>query len=449
MENSSKVNKIRYYPFTTQPFSLIPWPECLPIDSSLEVGLSGGVDSTALLSMLANARLHSKYTLSAVHVHHGLSPHADKWAEHCQRLCQILDIPLRIEKVSVTNTGEGIEAAARNARYEIYQRTQANVIVLAQHLDDQIETLLLQILRGGGVHALASMPTWRNLNETKNIWRPLLQISRQSLLNYISDQRLNWVEDESNTNTQYLRNWVRKLLIPVIAEHQPNYKQALIRCAQQMADAANILDETTAIDILHTTSPHQRLNLNLWAQLSASRQRLLLLRWAEMCKLGTPSAKSLEEYQRQLHYAKPDSSPVWQLPYGFGHRYKTELWPEKKQILATPVIKLNTNKTRTIPEWGGTLSWQQDCYGIDSNLFLKQKLQIQPISADTWITVRGIRRTLKKLFQENNIPPFLRRRWPILTDIDTGAIIALPSIAVDDYYQTEHGWLAHWHAKTP
>ncbi|WP_233196532.1 tRNA lysidine(34) synthetase TilS, partial [Chromobacterium sinusclupearum] len=176
------------------------WPDELSGLCAFELGLSGGLDSVALLSLLCAAREHrSELVLSAVHVHHGLSPNADAWAAHCQALCDSLGVPLRIERVQVSaGGGESLEAAAREARYAAYRRSAAEVIVLAHHQDDQAETVLLQLLRGGGVKALAAMPALRELPPGKRLWRPLLNFTRQQLEDHVRAQGLAWVEDESN-----------------------------------------------------------------------------------------------------------------------------------------------------------------------------------------------------------------------------------------------------------
>ncbi|MTD33842.1 tRNA lysidine(34) synthetase TilS [Paludibacterium sp. dN 18-1] len=158
---------------------------------SFEVALSGGLDSTVLLHLLCLARLQlPDISLGAVHVHHGLSPRADSWAEHCQSLCANWDVPLRVERVCVeTSGGQSLEAEARCLRYQAFDRSAAKVIVLAHHQDDQAETVMLQALRGGGVKAMAAMAGLHRRG-AKWLWRPLLSVSRSQLEDYAREHTL-------------------------------------------------------------------------------------------------------------------------------------------------------------------------------------------------------------------------------------------------------------------
>src|SRR5687768_7097739 len=193
------------------------------------VGLSGGVDSVVLLHLVKH---HPG--VRAIHVHHGLSPNADKWAAFCRRLCKQWNVPITVARVRVKRAGKGLEAAAREARHGAFAKLDADVIALAHHLDDQAETVLMNLLRGTGVRGAAGMQPRARL-QGKQIARPLLDISRQTLEGYARLHRLEWIEDESNADEALTRNFVRRRLGPLIETRFPQWKGALARAARLFA----------------------------------------------------------------------------------------------------------------------------------------------------------------------------------------------------------------------
>jgi tRNA(Ile)-lysidine synthase len=176
-----------------------------PPSAEIAVGLSGGVDSVVLLHQLKE---NSKASLRAIHVHHGLSPNADAWTAFCRSLCKRLAVPLTVRRVSVRRAGRGLEAAAREARYEAFRKEKADVIALAHNLDDQAETVLMNLLRGAGVRGASGMPEYARLGST-TIWRPFLSMPRKKIEAYARKHKLQWVEDESNANEALTRNFIR------------------------------------------------------------------------------------------------------------------------------------------------------------------------------------------------------------------------------------------------
>lgn len=423
------------------PLITLNWPAQLSGYSVVEVGLSGGLDSVVLLDLLSVARDTRDLELSAVYVHHGLSANADAWAEHCRRLCATQNIPLRIERVAVDPHGDGIESAARRARYAVYRHSRAQAVALAQHLDDQAETLLLQALRGGGPHALAAMPVWRPLTDRVALWRPLLAHTRDQLAAYAAAKGLSWVDDESNADPRYRRNWLRHQINPLLAAHLPDYRQGLLRCAAQMADAAAMLDELVAEDLAHSVKTGH-LQLDALQQLSPPRQRQLLLRWAEQAGLGTPTPNSVEDFRCQLLQAQADRQPKWTLPQGTAHRYRRELWADPHQDYPLPEVSLSNTETLTLPDWGGALSWLRAPYGISDDMLMRGLTLRLPPPGASLMTAAG-HKALKQLFQEAGIPPFLRRRWPGLYNVG-GTLTALPSVTIDATLHVAGGWQPLW-----
>src|SRR5688500_10794488 len=196
----------------------------------IAVALSGGVDSVVLLHLLKSR----DPGVSALHVHHGLSPNADAWAAFCRRLCRQLQVPLTIRKVRVKKSGQGLEAAAREARYRAFMKEKAQVIALAHNLDDQAETVLMNLLRGAGLRGASGMAARSRLQD-KVLLRPLLNVSRASIAAYARHHRLECGEDESNTDESLTRNFVRRRLGPLIETRFPGWKNALARAARHFA----------------------------------------------------------------------------------------------------------------------------------------------------------------------------------------------------------------------
>lgn len=270
------------------------------------VGLSGGCDSVVLLHLLSQLGLGAR--LGALHVHHGLSPHADAWDAFCQQYCNRLGVPLQIRRVSVASgMGCGLEAAARQARYAAFAEVPADCLFLAQHGDDQAETLLLNLLRGCGVTGAAAMPVER-LHGGRRLLRPLLHESRGDIEAYARGHGLDWVDDESNDNTTFTRNYLRHQVMTVIRKRFPAGELALRRAAANFGEAAELLDDLAATDWaavadgevarladLRTLSPARLKNL--------LRYRLRALGWQ------VPVADRLDEFVRQLLNAAPDRHP--------------------------------------------------------------------------------------------------------------------------------------------
>ena len=281
--------------------SLLPddWPDELSGQCRLEVGLSGGVDSMVLLHLLVAAREERGFELCAVHVHHGLSAEADAWAAHCARVCEAWQVPLRVRRVAVrVEGGQSLEAVARRERYRVYRESTADAVVLAHHQDDLAETVLLQLLRGGGARALAAMPAWRQ-DGTLALWRPLLARTRDELLAYAREHGIEWVDDESNLDTRWRRNLLRHRVMPGLAEALPHYRAHLARSAQLAADAAAVLDEVAAADLAACLAGDALSRDGLLA-LSPPRQRELLRHWCATLGFGLPTPAALESFRGAL-----------------------------------------------------------------------------------------------------------------------------------------------------
>ncbi|MBA4706937.1 tRNA lysidine(34) synthetase TilS [Aquitalea aquatica] len=419
---------------------LAHWPDNLSGLCAFEVGLSGGLDSMVLLSLLARARQYRpQLQLSAVHVHHGLNAAADDWVLHCQDVCQQLAIPLRVERVVINRaTGESLEAQARQQRYTVFARSAAEVLVLAHHLDDQSETVLLQLLRGGGVRALSGMPVLRRL-ENLQLWRPLLGLTRQQLEQYASEQGLSWVEDDSNADIAYRRNLLRHRIMPLLQQHVPSYRQQLGRTAWHMAQASQLVDEVAAAD-LASCMAGTALDVGSMLSLSAVRQGFLLMAWLRSLGQAQVAPEQLQEFLRQLRVAAAASQPCLHLPEMVVVRYRQQLYavPVLSQQSACVLRFDPAQSVCLLPGWGGSLRWKRR--GGLTLPSLAGNLQLRPRLGGEVLQQMVGRKPVKKLLQEAGIPPLLRRQWPLLYAAD-GRLLALPGVAVaSDCFSPEGYW---------
>lgn len=282
-------------------------------DERLAVGLSGGCDSVVLLHLLTCLGFAGR--LDAIHVHHGLSPNADAWGLFCADYCARLGVPLIIRHVCVaTTSGQGLEAAARKARYAAFAGMSADCLLLGHHRGDQAETVLFNLLRGSGVTGAAGMPAERQFGCLR-LLRPLLDSSRQEIEAYATSAGLAWIDDESNADISLTRNYLRHEVMASLARRFPAAEASLAQAAANFGEAAGLLDELAKQD-------WQRVGAGEAARMSEMRMLSLprlknLLRYRLRC-LGwqVPVATRLDEFARQLLSASPDRHPELVLPAG-------------------------------------------------------------------------------------------------------------------------------------
>lgn len=281
----------------------------VPSDGIVAIAYSGGLDSTVLLD--AAVRVAGAARCVALHVHHGLSPNADRWLSHCEATAVLLGVRFEYERVVVRReSGESLEAAAREARYRALDamctRLGAAVLWLAHHADDQAETVLLQLLRGAGVAGLAAMAPQR-IDESSGVprVRPFLPLLRAQLERYAHLRALRWIEDESNADTRYARNALRHDVMPALATRFPGFRDALSRTARHAATAQRLLDDLARID-LRTIARDDgaALSRKALSALDDARATNVMRVWMRCAGLPTPSAARLADMLRQLREAR-------------------------------------------------------------------------------------------------------------------------------------------------
>lgn len=281
------------------------------------VGLSGGCDSVVLLHVLSRLGLTDR--LTAMHVDHGLSPHAAAWGDFCAEYCSRLAVPLRIVRVCVDSRGgQGVEAAARQARYAALADCQADVLLLAHHQGDQAETVLFNLLRGTGVVGASGMPVERLAEGGARLLRPLLGVSRSELEAYAREFGLGWVDDESNADVRFSRNFLRHEILPALRSRFPSVDASLALAGRHFAEADALLSELAEVDWQYAArdSTDGSASLKALRQLSLPRLKNLLRFRLRQKGWRPPVASRLEEFSRQIFTAAPDRHPELQLPDG-------------------------------------------------------------------------------------------------------------------------------------
>jgi tRNA(Ile)-lysidine synthase len=406
------------------------------------IAFSGGLDSTVLLHLLAHlAKTQSLPTLNAIHVHHGLQAAADAWPEHCRSVCAALGVPLQVVRVQV-QPGASLERAARDARYHAFTETvQANEVLLtAQHRDDQAETLLFRLLRGAGVRGLSGMPRQRPLGKG-HLLRPLLDVTRAELEAYASEQGLSWVEDPSNEDRQYSRNYLRHQVFPALASRWPQAVATMARSAAHLSEAQALLDDLADIDLslASTVSDFDwlglpSLELAALEKLSVARQRNAISRWLEP-RTRTPDSDHWSGWE-DLRDATGDARPIWRLAQGELHRAGGRVWWVSGAWL-NPLPVAGTWLDPALPlvlPGNGVLTLSGKIPDGPVQIRYREGGEVMGLPN------RG-HRDLKRLLNENAVPSFVRGRLPLL--YKDGQLLAVANLkgldggAIGD-------WHLHW-----
>lgn len=381
--------------------------------SRLLLGLSGGLDSTVLLNALAALRGRFAYTLIAHHVNHGLSPHAEAWVQACEVQCAALGVPLKVTHVSVNpQAGEGWEAAARRLRHAAWAQTPADWWVSGHHENDQAETVLFRLLRGAGVHGAAAMRAVESSESGPGRLRPLLAVPRAVLEASAQADGLSWVEDESNADPRFTRNYLRHVVMPVIRSRFAAADRTLARAAAHFDEAADLLETLAAQDAAACGDPLSRAALQ---SLAPARVRNLL-RWRlRQLAVSMPDEARLGEAVRQLQSC--DAARPLMLPMGSAilHAYRDAAW------LTPPLPALPTEPR---PWQAAPLDWGEGCIdavrvsgaGVDLN---KLESAAECVVVARWPGCRvhlpgRPGKAVRQLAQESGLPPVLRDRLPIL-----------------------------------
>jgi tRNA(Ile)-lysidine synthase len=383
---------------------------------TLAVALSGGVDSVALLHLLAHMAPRQGYALRAVHVDHGLSANSGRWARFCRRLCREWDVPLEVRRVKVgEKRGIGLEAAARAARRAVFARVRADALALAHQLDDQAETVLMNLLRGAGLRGASGMPV-RGTLAGKMVVRPLLAVPRTAIVRYARAHGLEWVEDEMNADPSLTRGYLRQKVLPLLEQRYPRWREALARAARHFAEADAMLRRRAP------AAPALALREQLAAHgLRAPTERRLadMLRQLRACGARTAirhDGAVLRTYRGEVMLERA-APPM---------RFTPVKWSGERK-LALPALE---GELHLLPARGA---------GIDrarleaGEVHLCQRRGGERLQPDPGRP----RRTLKNLFQEAGVPAWRRARLPLLRC--DGELVWVPGLGIDARFQAAPG----------
>jgi len=421
----------------------------LPPSSRVWLGLSGGLDSSVLLHLLAHqpalaARLH------VIHVHHGLSPNADAWAEHCRQQAEQFQLPFTLEKVQVDRDVSSLELAARNARFQAFSQHlhEDDVLVTAHHLNDQAETFLLRLMRGSGLDGLTAMKEWSRFQHF-HVWRPLLNHAREELEQYAAGHRLRWIEDESNRNLQFDRNFMRRQLLPLLQQRWPQATRLIARAASNLQDSQQVLEQCLDQD-LKQLDQGGRLYWPGLQTLSAARINAILRSWLQRHGVQALSAAQLAAMVEMMLSTKQDATPVFEWEQRSIRRYRDYLY-----VVNEPDAEMAENCLNRAPlaftealPWG-RLQAQLVTVGarLNAALIKPEQLTVRFRAGATRIRLAQHAHSsdLKKLLQAAGCPPWLRPYLPLLYYGDQ--LVCIPEIGVAEGWQASAdapGWAIQW-----
>ncbi len=422
--------------------TLAPWRNA-PV---WHIAFSGGLDSTVLLHLLASlAKTETLPPLSAVHVHHGLQATGDAWPSHCQSVCDRLGVPLRVMRVHV-QPGASLERAARDARYQAFTEVTGagQVMLTGQHRDDQAETLLFRLLRGAGVRGLAAMPVHRPL-AAGYLVRPLLDASRVELEAYAHEHQLKWIEDPSNADPRFSRNYLRHRVLPALTERWPQAVTSLARTAAHLSEAQGLLDELAVLDLQACDQPSAfpwlplpSLAIAPLRELSDARQRNALRHWLNPLTRLPDSDHWAGWYS--LRDAKADAQPIWPLADGELRRCGERIWwlpATWSEFSDASVSWPDPQNTLELPG-NGQLKFIGNAPEGPLVIGYRQGGEIIEVPG------RG-RRDLKRLLNESGLPGFVRGRLPLL--YQGQRLLAVPCLA-GLWAMPPGGWQLHWVPQT-
>ena len=424
--------------------------------SVINVAFSGGIDSTALLSLVVSLRPHLALRVRALHVNHGWTPDSDTWEAHCSRFCSDLAVPFESHRLASRQHGAGMqggsgdelgEARARELRYQWFVRMikPEDLLVTGHHLDDQGETLFFRLMRGASVRGLGAIRPFQHLYGLKVV-RPLLDVPKKQLADWVTERGLPTVCDPSNSDEAYDRNLLRRQIFPVLQSRWPNAAQTLARSASHFQETQAVMDDVAADDLARCTlARRQNVLWDLGAvsrpallQLSRPRRLNVLRFWVDSNGLQIPSERALRELVRQLESAGQQSSPrltvgsaefrcyrdgLFLIPGTLEDRpvpRKTQLWEGTALEVRGPDIALRATSVGTS--------------GMRAALFEEGTVELRWGRGAQTVQPLGRgphHRSLRKLLQETRVPPWERERIPLIF-ID-GRFAAMPRIVVDQF----------------
>ncbi|MEO6170838.1 MAG: tRNA lysidine(34) synthetase TilS [Lysobacter sp.] len=392
----------------------------------LLVGISGGLDSTVLLHALAHEPGVTVHGLRAIHIHHGLQADAERWAMHCNDVCAAWGIALDSIRVEVRPEGNGTEAAARDARHAACAESlqPGEVLALAHHRDDQAETFLLRALRGSGADGLSAMRRWRAFGAGR-LWRPLLETPRNALLAYARAHGLRWIEDPSNSDARFDRNFLRLQVLPLLRSRWPHVDAAFARSAALSGEARQLLDAEDASALASCAGGHPRVvSRAALLALPAPRRARVLRRWIGETGLPPLPAHGVVRIESDLLPARPDAAARFEWSGAVIHAWRDQLHAGRVHATLPPAWSApwDGSAPLRLPD-GSELR-------LEGAAALPHPCRVTLRGGGERITLPGRvhSHSLKQLLQDLAVPPWQRPGLPLLNGPDR-ALMAVADLA--------------------
>jgi tRNA(Ile)-lysidine synthase len=392
-------------------------------DGDVVIALSGGMDSTALLHATHSALTNTARAVRAIHVNHGLHPAADTWQVHCEQICSALGIALVCERVRVELHGEGLEAAARKARYSAFAKhlSAGDNLLLAHHLDDQVETFLQRLGRGSTLEGLSGMLPARREKHFQML-RPWLAIARDHIRSYAVKHALPWLDDPSNESTQFTRNALRHNVIPIWRKRVPALQQNLFNVVTQLRHTNDFISHCAAAalpSLLHTT-PYPfgelaGLSLHDFLLQPVALQLPIVKIWLRNSRLDEPTTSLLDWIRGDALTASDDATPAFQWDHSVVHRYRGMLYAQRPQEMIPIDWQMNWSAMAPVD-----LPMQLGTLALDPPAHTAKNWRLQGRRGGEKIQLPGHsnRTELKTWLQENGVPPWLRQRLVLVWEKD-------------------------------
>lgn len=405
------------------PLNVIEQLAAVPAAHCYWVGYSGGLDSTALLYALAKQRAQLPGRLMAIHVNHGLQPESNAWQQHCESSCRALDVGLTVARLQVAaGRGESPEAAAREARYGVFRRSMqaGDCLLLAHHLDDQLETFLLQALRGTGVAGLAAMPPIADFAAGK-VLRPLLAVDRQGLLDWANKEGLSWIDDLSNQDIGFDRNYLRHEVLPRLTRRWPAAAVTVARTARHCAEALELLTAQARDDLKRYRIPGGRsLASEALRALPRPRAKQLVRYWLAEAGFGAPPAHKMEQVFTDILQARADRVPCVSWPGVELRRYRGRLYAQAPLPPVPGPFPIRPGEVHALGPGLGYVKVLDSTGGAGPGPSADTDLQVVFRAGGERYRPAGRPhgRPLKKWLQDLNVLPWMRAYVPILVDAE-------------------------------
>ncbi|HET7922249.1 MAG TPA: tRNA lysidine(34) synthetase TilS [Gammaproteobacteria bacterium] len=406
------------------------------------VAFSGGLDSSVLLHALAVEREALPGELRAVHVNHGLLPEAQAWQQHCEAVCHGLRVPLICRSITVrAPRGESLEACARERRYAAFAGVMqaGDSLLLAQHQDDQMETFLLQSLRGTGLAGLSAMPAEAAFAAGR-VLRPLLDVPRPALQQWAVQQGLSWIEDPSNLDTRFDRNYLRHRVLPVLRSRWPAAAVTLARTARHCGEALELLDAQAAEDLhRYTDQDGDTLSLHALRSLPRGRAKYLVRHWLVRAGFSVPPAHKLARLFDEVIHARADRLPCVAWPGVEVRRYRERLYVRAPAPAMPAAFRLRAGEYRELGAGLGRLGLVPSPQGIPLAACPAAGLDVGFRHGGEVCRPAGRphHRPLKKWLQEAGVLPWMRASLPMLGR--DGEVMAVAGLFVCEPWRVQPG----------